>query len=173
MRNHSFLKSQGMTLVELIVVLLIVSVLGVSLALRTTSKSNIAALSQADLLRNGFVHAQYLALNKNTPLSVAATATGFSVCLSTVSPCNSGTAITDPGTGSKFSETFTDGVTMTTTGATGTANGALVTIDSVGRPSNGTSLISTNPVAVYTLNGAGRIASVTVRPITGFAEVMY
>ena len=177
MRKASFLSSfrrcRGVTLVELIVVLLVVSILGIALALRTTSKSNLAALNQADLLRNGLVHAQYHALSSAAPLSVVGSASGFSVCLSSVVTCNAATAVIDPATGLAFSETFTDSVTMTTTGAIGTSNGARVDFDSIGRPSTGTTLISTNPVAVYTLNGAGRSASVTLRPITGFAEVSY
>jgi hypothetical protein len=45
--------------------------------------------------------------------------------------------------------------------------------DSVGRPSAGTSLIASNPARSFTLSAAGKTATVTVRPITGFAEVSY
>jgi prepilin-type N-terminal cleavage/methylation domain-containing protein len=53
------------------------------------------------------------------------------------------------------------------------ANASTVDFDSIGRPWSGTSLIAGNPARTFTLSAASKTATVTLRPITGFAEVSY
>lgn len=74
--------------------------------------------------------------------------------------------LVDPATGLNFSVALTDGVTLSP------ANDTL-DFDSLGRPQSGGSLIATIPARSYTLIGSGRSVSVTVLPITGFAQTIY
>lgn len=53
------------------------------------------------------------------------------------------------------------------------ASTSTVDFDSIGRPWNGTSLIASNPARIFTFSAASKSATVTLRPITGFAEVSY
>lgn len=50
---------------------------------------------------------------------------------------------------------------------------SIVDFDSIGRPWSGTSLIASNPARTFTFSAASKSATVTLRPITGFAEVSY
>lgn len=158
----------GLTLVELIIVMIIMSLLAASAVVAVSSKNQYAVNTQADQLRRNLSHIQLLATAWGVSLRLTVTSTSYMVtCRSTQAgtPCTTlGATPIDPATGSSFSVTLTDGVTLSWT------NGSTVDFDSMGRPISGTALIISNPVRTYTLTGNGRSVTVTLRPLTGFAE---
>lgn len=167
---------QGFTLVELVVTMLILSILAVVVVLRFDSKSKIAAAIEAELLQRNLAHVQNLAMSSAVALRLTVAASGksyFVTCLtvSAASPCKvAGQIPSDPATGEPFSITLADGVNLVASKPPGTVSNTL-DFDSVGRPFEAGNLIATNPARTFTFTGASRLASVLVRPVTGFAEV--
>lgn len=160
---------------EFIVILVLISILGAVMVVRFDSRERIAVPTHADLLRGAIAHAQNLAISRSLALRVKATSTGISVCLSSASTCDAGSAIVDPATGNSFVLAFSDGVTMSISGSPSALIGSQLDFDSSGRPVSGSTAIGDNPVASYQLRDPGntRTATVIVRPVTGFAEVSY
>lgn len=158
----------GFTLIEFIVVMLVISVLAVTVVVRVSAKNQSAAIIQADQLRRDISHIQMLALSWGVSLRLVTAVDGASYTVSCLTAaagtaCPSvGTVPTDPATGQGFSVALADGVRITPAGNT-------LDFDSLGRPLSSGSLITAN--RTYTLTGSGTSASVSVRPITGFAEV--
>lgn len=160
----------GFTLLELVLVLTIISILSATAVISTRSTSQRAAVEAADKLRRDVAHIQALGMSYalSLRLTAAADGSGYNVTcrsIATFSPCTTlGASLIDPATGSAFSITFTDGVTIS-------ASSATLDFDSMGRPIAGTALLTANPAVTYTLTGSGTTAIVHVRPLTGFAEI--
>lgn len=158
----------GYTLIEMIAVMLIISIMTATVAIRMSSASERAVINQADQLRRDIAHVQALALSWGVRLrlSIASDGTGYSVnCLVIVAntPCTSlVTSPIDPATGQSFSVTLTDEVLIAPASNT-------VDFDSLGRPVSGGIPLSASPVRTYTLSSPGKSVKVTVQPITGFA----
>lgn len=159
----------GFTLIEMIVVLSIIGVLAVSVMVQMNATSARAAVNQADQLRRDLSHIQMLALSWGVTLRLSTAADGKSysvTCRGTnaYTPCTTLDMVpTDPATGRSFSVILTDNVLIAPTSN-------LVDFDSLGRPTSGGVIITTNPARTYTLSGNGASATVTLRPVTGFAE---
>jgi prepilin-type N-terminal cleavage/methylation domain-containing protein len=162
---------RGLTLIEMICVLTVIGVIGVTLLVRINSVTNVKVLNQADMLRRDLMHIQSLALTYGIALRLNVSTTGYTVtCLATVPPCATvGGTLIDPTTSQLFAVTFPSGLTMTGLDS----SNATVDFDSIGRPSSNSTLIATNPVRTFALTGASKTSYVYLRPITGFAEVSY
>jgi type II secretory pathway pseudopilin PulG len=161
---------RGFTLFEFLVLLVIIAILAGVTMIKTASVASAGAVEQADKLRRDISHLQILSMSWGAALRLTASSTGYAVtCRSTTTstPCTSvGATPIDPATGQAFSVTLTDSVTLS-------ASLADLDFDSLGRPvscSTSCTLLSANPVATYTLTGSTTTATVTVRPITGFAQ---
>lgn len=162
---------RGVTLIELVVTIALVGILSAVTVARVTTTSARSVANQADRMRRDLAHVQMLAMTWGVALGFNATTTGYYVtCRSTRTgtPCTTLNATpTDPATGDPFSVTLTDSVTI--------GRASSVDFDSMGRPMSGTTLLSANPCASFTLSytsGSTTVSStVSVRPITGLAEV--
>ena len=154
-------RSGGFTLLELIATMLILSVLAATVSMRWGATD--ATISyQADLLARNLRHVQMLAMTWGQSLHVTGAGASYTVVCVTGSPsppCNASPVI-DPATGSAFSATLSNNITV---------SAATVEFDSLGRPVNAGVLLTA--ARVFTLSGAGQTWSVTVAPITGFVSV--
>lgn len=159
---------KGFALIELIVVMLAIGILAATVVVRVSAKNQSATIIQADQLRRDVSHIQMLALSWGVSLRLATAVDGASYTVSCLTvavgtACSSvGTVPTDPATGQSFSITLTDGVRIAPAGNT-------LDFDSLGRPLSSGDLMTAN--RTFTLTGSGTSASVSVQPITGFAEM--
>ena len=143
----------GFTLFEVVVVLILASILAVSVIPRwDTAQANLNR--QADLLARNLQHAQAMAMQRATPLSISFSSSSYSVK-------QGGVVITDPATGNPFLIVLEDGVTLSSWGD--------FTFDSLGRPSDGVDLLSL--ATSQTLTGGVRSRVVTTTAITGAITV--
>ena len=159
----------GTTLIELIVTMVVVGILSAVVVANLDASAKHSATTQADEFRRALSHLQLLALNQGSRLKLSVTSSDYSVCAAVTTPCNASGAITDTATGNPFSTTLVDGASF----ISGTGD---YYFDSLGRPvtaATGSSLISTT--STFALNGVGRTTAVTVTvlPITGFAQTAY
>ncbi len=143
-------RSAGFTLIELVAVMVIMATLSV-LLLPRFSHREATEPAQADQLARALRHAQALAMSQ-----------GRALILDVVSPSaysitDGSSTIYDPA-GELQSYSLENGVLLTA--------GGDLKFDTLGRPVNGSTLISTPQT--WTLSGG---ASVTLQPVTGFVTV--
>ncbi|HEX9628038.1 MAG TPA: type II secretion system protein [Acidiferrobacterales bacterium] len=171
-RPLGFTRCRGFTLLELVAVILLLSILSVSVAVRFQSRDEYSATTQADLLAQHVRHVQTLAMSWGVSLriNVSAGGTAYTVsCLTALgaAPCTAvGDVVTDPESGQAFTVTLENGVTLAPAGSN-------TDFDSLGRPVSGGVLVSAVPARSFTLTRAARTATVTVQPIGGFVAASY
>jgi MSHA pilin protein MshC len=169
--NHMSIKYHtlynGFTLLEFVIVILLMGILSVTVALKFSALNQHSVTIQADEFRRNLSHMQMLAISKYQRLRLSVNAGDYTVATCSSSTCSATTPLTDPATGQDFKVTLTDGVTFIS-GA-----GSTLDFDSLGRPQTGGTLIANNPARSYTLGVTGRSVTVTVLPITGFAQTGY
>ena len=168
--KHVFIENptRGFTLIELLIMIVIIGILSVVGILNFNTQQQHSVTVQADKLRHDLSHLQLLAISGQGRLQLTVTANGYAICPATVT-CNAANAIIDTSTGASFSATLTDGATF----ISGSGN---YYFDSLGRPvtdATSSSLLTT--ASSFKLNGVGRgnPVTVTVLPITGFAQTSY
>lgn len=157
---------RGFTLAEFIITIVILGILSAAVMTNMSAKAQHSVITQADQLRRNLSHTQFLAISRGARLRLTTSANGYAVTVCASSACAATSALIDPATGQAFSVTLTDGVTLSPAGNT-------LDFDSLGRPASGGSLLSTNPARTYTLTGSGRSVSVSILPLTGFAQASY
>lgn len=154
-------RCSGFTLLELLATLMILAVLTATVSMRWGATDATIAY-QADLLARNLRHAQMLAMTWGQSLRVTGAGASYSAACVTASampPCNS-TPVIDPATGSAFTVSLSNNVTV---------SASTVDIDSLGRPLSAGALLTA--ARTFTLSGAGQTWSVAVAPITGFISV--
>lgn len=150
--HRRFRDSRGLSLIELVAVMLILGVLAALVAPRwAPGDSTLSA--QADRLARELRHAQAMAMARGRTLSFE------TVSASAYRIADGGATVTDPG-GELLNISLTDGVTL---------SGGNIDFDSLGRPLRGGGLL--DAVQRWTLRGTTGAASVTVQPVTGFVSV--
>lgn len=168
---EAYRRTQGFTLVELIIILVVVAVLGAVGVVRYYQPSEITVAVEADHVARDLRHMQMLAITWGQTLrfSILAGNTRYRVTCASGSatpPCNGAvTAVTDPTTGAPF-ETPVTGLQSNVTVA-----GAALDIDALGRPVAGGVLF--NGDTTYTLTGGTQTSTVSVARLTGFVSVVY
>lgn len=187
----------GFTLIELVLVLIVIAILSASVILRGSAKTSRDVITDADRLQQNIAHMQMLAMTWGVPLrlTLAPDGTNYWVsCRATTSslPANAGcpsagaTPI-DPATGDNFKVSLSTGAIVfapiLSNGTVTKTYGNVLDFDSLGRPVNASTLLSANPLipadpllppnpAVrLVVSGGSKVATVSVYPITGFAEV--
>jgi prepilin-type N-terminal cleavage/methylation domain-containing protein len=152
-------RAAGFTLIEIMIVIVIVGIVAVIAFDKNGSPATYTLLSQGELLAANLRHTQTLATTWSRSLSVGLTSGTngtYSVsCMnsSTSSPCNS-SPVVDPATGSSFSVSLQNNVSI--------SGPAALTVDSFGKPSG---------AATYTLMSSDSTVTVTVAATTGFVTV--
>ena len=170
-RFFSSAASDGWTLVELVVVLLVLAILAYFVA-RSLRPGEALALQQVERLRDDLRQAQMLAMNlgRSKQLKLGAPA-GPAACAGSsyyvidctvvaADPCTGApdNAIADPRLqGGFFCVTVEPGLAVA---------GANLYFDPLGRPKNGAALIAAN--ATFTITGGGVARTAVVTPLTGF-----
>jgi MSHA pilin protein MshC len=154
-------RSQGFTVLELVLVIVMAGVLAAIVGVRWSAQ-DINAPYQADLLARNIRHAQFLAMSWGQRMRLTPSAGAYSVACVTAgaAPCDASPVI-DPATGASFTVTLQDGVTLA---------GASIDIDSFGRPVDGGGA----PLAAdrsVTLTAGAQTYTVSVRAVTGFVSV--
>lgn len=151
--------SRGVSLIEMVFVLVLVAVLGFQIVPRMAALGEVGVNQAAEQLRRDLTRVQLMAISQAQRLRVDITANGYAV-LSCTSPASCGTAVPDPETGSDFVVALGETVLS--------ASGAL-DFDTLGRPSQAAALTST--ATTFTLTRNGKSARVEVLPLTGYARV--
>lgn len=151
---------RGFTLVELIMVVILIGVLSVAAMISFSANRQHSVVVQADELRRAISHAQLIAISQGIRLRLTTTATGYSVAKCTATDCSATSPLADPATGSPFGADFS--------GENITLSAGTIDFDSLGRPQSAGTLLSTE--TTFTFTGGGNSASVSILPITGFAQ---
>ena len=159
------IRCRGFTLIELVITMVMMGILSAVVVTDISARAQHSVTTQADQFRRNLSHLQLLAISRGARLrlTVAAGGAGYSVATCATSACTTRSALVDPETGANFSVVL-DGVTLSPAGN-------ILDFDSLGRPQSGGSLITAT--RSYTLTGSGRSVSVTVLPVTGFAQTSY
>ena len=159
------LRCRGFTLIELVITLVMMGILSAVVVTDISARAQHSVITQADQFRRNLSHLQLLAISRGARLrlTVAAGGASYSVATCATSACTTRSALVDPETGANFSVVL-DGVTLSPAGN-------ILDFDSLGRPQSGGSLIIA--ARSYALTGSGRSVSVTVLPVTGFAQTSY
>lgn len=153
---------RGITLIELIVVVVMVSLLSITTMISLNANRQHSVMVQSNELRRAISHVQLLAISQGVRVRLTATATGYSAAICTATDCSTTSALTDPATGAAFAaNSASENITL--------AGGPLM-FDSMGRPllANGTGINSSS--TTFTFTGGGNTVTVTVLPITGFVQ---
>jgi prepilin-type N-terminal cleavage/methylation domain-containing protein len=159
----------GVTLIELVITLVVIGVLSAVAVANIDARAKHSVTVQADEFRRALSHLQLMAISQGNRLKLTVTSSGYSVCSAVTTPCNAAGAMTDSATGSAFSVALSDGVSF----VSGIGD---YYFDNLGRPATaatGAGLVTAT--SSFGLNGVGRATAVTVTvlPITGFAQTAY
>ncbi len=153
MRPSCGKRENGFTLLELVAVVLLMGMLGATLAVRW-SPGGATLGPQAEEVARALRHAQSLALSQGRRLRVEVqSATGYAITAG-------GAVITDP-QGIRQSFQLADGVTL---------SGTNLDYDSLGRPLEPSGALITAP-RDWVLSAAGNSATVSVSPVSGWVKV--
>ena len=166
------IRSDGFTLVEFVITFIVIGILSAVVLTNFNARIQHSANTQADEFRRNLSHLQLLAISQGVRLKLTVTSSNYSVCTASTSPCNSGSALTDPAAGlstaptagQTFSVTMADGVSFT-------QGAGDYFFDTLGRPVTAATGSTLKPdMSPFTLRGSGHDVSVTVLPLTGFAQ---
>ncbi len=160
----------GFTLIELVMIIVAVSILGVAMLTRYHDPVETAVSVEADGLARDIRHVQILAMTWGQTLRLTPAGASYSVSCVTptatppcnVSPVNDPAVTDDPAGNPAFIRTLEAGISVA---------GAALDIDALGRPVSGGALL--NADTVYTLTGGSQSSTVTVARLTGFVSVVY
>lgn len=163
---------RGFSLIELVMVIVVVSILGVVVMIRFQPGETTVTV-EADHLARDIRHMQALAMTWGQTLRLTPAGATYTVrCASgsSVAPCNGVNAVIDPAIGTAFTRTLESGVTITA--------GANFDVDALGRPGAWTpgpvfTLTTGVPAASFTLTGGSETSTVSVERLTGFVSVVY
>lgn len=156
-------QARGFSLVELVMVIVVVSILGVVVLTRYHEPAETTVSIEADHLARDIRHMQMLAMTWGQTLRLTAAGTGYNVSCVTAgpAPCNV-TPVVDPAGSTAFTRTLETGITVA---------GAALDIDALGRPVSGGVLF--NGDTTYTLTGGSETSTVTAVRLTGFVSVVH
>lgn len=167
-------RGRGFTLIELVITIVIIGILSAVVMVNFGAKAQHSVTVQADEFRRNLSHMQLLAISQGLRLKLKVDATSYTVTSCPDSNCDG--VVTDPATGASFSTTLTDDVKFVDSSGAALGAASSYYFDSLGRPVSAppSATLLSGPGTFY-LNNVGRVPSVTVTvlPITGFAQTAY
>ena len=153
--SRSQKNNKGVTLIEMILVVLLLGIVAVTVSARWPSSSDMTLGPQAGLFAQNLRHLQALAVQQGKTLTMDSTSSGYSGEESTV-------VITEPIKGSSFQVTLENSVTMSV---------ASVDFDEMGRPETTGSGTLISTVQDFVLTGSSNSITVSVTPVTGYVYI--
>lgn len=156
-------KTQGFTLIETIMVVVITGILAASISPSWKGSGYYSSRYQADRLADDIRYIQSLAMAWGEKLRLDISSSSYQVtCVSGSgsAPCVTAGDVISPSISENFSLSLEHGVTLT---------GTDTDFDKLGRPNDNGSLLTGD--RTITLLGDGKSWTVTVSPITGFVSV--
>lgn len=134
-RSNRYINA-GFTFIELVIVVVLLSVIGIYVTSRFVSTADVTLPSQALKMASDIRHAQLLATTSSRVLCLRTNGTGGnSYSVTEGLACPASPVITDPATGTSFSVTLQKGVVF------GSGAAASLIFDSLGRPVNGSGVL--------------------------------
>ena len=160
---------QGMTLIELVIVIVILSILVAVASIRLSNPAAITLTYQAELFAGHIRYLQSLALNWGCELNLNITSTTTYTVTSRQSyagkACHTAAAtINNPSTQQPFSVSLSDSVQFSATSSLG--------FDSLGRPIDTTTGVLLSSNTQFNMTAGGIIWRVTVSPVSGFVSLV-
>lgn len=154
-------RSQGFTLLELVVIITLVGIMASYAAVKWQPVATFTINQQAELLAQNIRHVQSLAMYWGVSLRLVPAGTQYSVvCVNGTgsAPCvNAGDTVKNPTNNSPFIVQLGDGLSI---------SGFATEFDSGGRPVNGVALLTAD--RLFTLSVSGLSRTLVVKPVTGF-----
>jgi MSHA pilin protein MshC len=157
---------RGVTLVELVIVLVIVSILAVAVLPRLFDKSGFAARGAKDFLGASLRYSQKSAVAMRRNVCVVVSGTGLAVTYASIfgsnQNCAAGNLLMNPGNNKPYndpSNVFPGGATV--------VSGTSLIFDAVGRPLT-PAFVPTAAAITLTVNGY--VPSITIEPETGYVH---
>jgi len=159
----------GMTLIEIILVILLISIFGSIASSKIGSSSSLTLGQQADLFLNEIRHAQSLAQLWGCDLTVVANSSTYEIrnriVVNGKTQCSiANSVIKDPSTGQNLLINLKQGVLLSPTGS--------FYFDHKGIPRDSATTAILAAATTYTLSGDGNTYTVTISDITGFVSVV-
>ena len=149
---------QGVTLIELAIVMIIASILGISAVLLWPNETRLHVTAQAQQLTNQIRYMQHYAATRHTALRV-----NFSSSQYSFTELDGTTAITDPSNNAS-TVTMPSGITLSTSNLPN----SYIVFDSNGIPYINASLATALAVsATITLSGTGVTGTISISPQSG------
>lgn len=142
----------GFTLIEIVMVMTLLGIIAAYAAPRWLGSEPLVDPQQRLLIRD-LRHAQSLAMTQGRPLNFEITASGYQITDTALAVIN------DPARGGNFQVSLESNLSIA---------GADFSFDSLGRPSDGSSLLSS--AQVQTISSASSSATVSVAPVSGFVS---
>lgn len=157
-----------MTLIEMVIALLVISILSGIAFVKLGSTSGVTAAQQASLMVNQIRHAQTLAQNWGCQLSIIVNATSLEVrnknAITGKPLCNSaGSIISNPATGQNFAINLSNGAQFDNTGT--------FDFDIKGVPRDTSTNTILTAATAFNLTGGDVTYTLSVSHITGFVSI--
>lgn len=169
--NHASMKTAqlGMTLIELVLVIIIISILGAVGSAQISSSEKLTLSQQARAFSSQLRHAQFLASNWGCDIAVTVTATKYEATYENdyfaegKVDCIAGNVVKDPASGQDFSITLDDSATFTKTGS--------FYFDVMGRPKVVVTDALLGVDTTFEMNYGTETWESTIVPVTGFVSL--
>ncbi|MBL4623333.1 MAG: type II secretion system protein [Immundisolibacteraceae bacterium] len=145
-------KITGFTLIEMVMVMVIIGIMAAYAAPRWLGDEQLLDPQQR-LLARDLRHAQSMAMTQGRSVNFEIISAGYQITDASL------TVIIDPARGEAFQVNLEPGLSIA---------GSNFSFDSLGRPTDGSSLLSAPQV--QTVSSGGSSATVTVAPVSGFVS---